>query len=217
MNPKAKFQLDPQQQENWEKNTSYLYFFIKLNRLLYILYFGVFGTAICAKILDLPFRICTSSFSIFLTILFTELHNHNLKKGRIPYYQPLYILGIIVTLWVPIFTIADWFVYSYSPNILLIHVLFGLLSTACSVLFLYFYRSTTLPSNPLKIIMELILLIQPVLAPFLILGDIQYCFTILPIIFTHLCEVSLILARAKVMHSLKEHLKSRIAKNRGGS
>ena len=129
---KTKFQLNPQQQEIWEKNIPVVYSIIKKFRWIMILIIIVFLLNIFWGTIGVPLQIVAFCCSTLLSILFLELLNKMVRKKLDAASPSLYILGIITTVWVPTMMIMEWITIPDDLDVRIIHALFGLSSVCTS-------------------------------------------------------------------------------------
>lgn len=196
MAPKTNFQLDPQQQENWEKNVPYLLSLSKTVRILQGFIIFLFCFSVYRGKINSPWQIFAFCAALLLSVLFSELYRNNLRKNRSPYLPSLYILGIICCIGSPILIIVnrlpdslDWDIYTA------LSLIFGVLSIILSIYFLVAYPQKKPAAKIINVVIRIIafgaiLIIIPI--AFL---DVYHSFILLPIITINIMELALTVTR----------------------
>lgn len=197
MNPKAKFQLDPQQQEIWKKNIPVVYSIIKKIRWIMILVIMVFLVGIFFGTIGVPLQIIAFCCSTLLSILFLELLNRMVRKKLSTSSPALYILGIITTVWVPTMMIMEWITIPDNLDVRIIHALFCLSSVLISILFLLYYQRNRTHVKRTKKLFIIAAIIYFFFLIFVVFVDLFFSILLLPITSIHLLEMTTIFARAK--------------------
>lgn len=198
MAPKTNFQLDPQQQENWEKNVPYLLSLSKTVRILQGFIIFLFCFSVYRGKINSPWQIFAFCATLLLSVLFSELFRNNLKKKRSPYLPSLYILGIICCIGSPILIIVNrlpdflaWDIYTT------LSLFFGGLSIIPTVYFLFDYKKNKLSPQIIRTAVSIATFIQILtLLPIAFL-DVYHSFILLLITIINLIELSLIASRNK--------------------
>lgn len=197
MNPKTKFQLNPQQQEIWEENIPVVHSIIKKMRWIIILLVIFLMFNIYVGIISIPMQIIAFCCSTLLSILFLELLNRMVRKKLSTSSPALYILGIITTVWVPTMIIVEWITIPDNLDVRIIHALFCLSSVLISILFLLYYQRNNTYVKRTKKLFVIATIIYFFFLIFVVFVDLFFSILLLPITSIHLLEITTVFARAK--------------------
>ncbi len=204
MAPKTNFQLDPQQQENWEKNVPYLLSLSKTVRILQGFIIFLFCFSVYRGKINSPWQIFAFCATLLLSVLFSELFRNNLKKNRSPYLPSLYILGVICCIGSPILIIVNRLPDSVAWDLYtILSLIFGVLSIVPSLYFLFVYKRNKKFSKTIWGIVSFFIVLQSLLIFPITIFDIYHFLVPFLILLINFLEFSLITLRNGKMNHKK--------------
>ena len=194
MNPKAKFQLDPQQQEIWEENIPYL---LSISRtILQVVMIALFCFSTYRGKINSFCQIFAFCATILLSVLFSEFSRYNLRKIRAPYLPSIYILGIIFCIGIPILIIVNRLPDSLAWDLYtVLSLTFGVLSIILNIYFLALYPEKNPAAKTVNKVMSIIAFMATIIILPIAVLDVYHSFILLPIVMTNMLEISLIVTR----------------------
>lgn len=196
MNQKTKFQLDPQQQEIWEKNIPHLLSFSKIIRILQGVMIILFCFSAYRGKINSPWQIFAFCTTILLSVLFSEFSRYNLRKSRAPYLPSIYILGIICCIGSTILIIVNRLPDSLSWDLYtVLSLAFGGLSIILSIYFLAAYPLKKPAAKTINLVIRIIAFMAILIIIPIAFFDVYHSFILLPIIMTNIMELALTVAR----------------------
>ena len=175
MNSKTKFQLNPQQQEIWEKNVPHLLSISRTIRILQVVMIVLFCFSTYRGKINSFWQIFAFCATILLSVLFSEFSRYNLRKSRAPYLPSIYILGIIFCIGSPILIIVNRLPDSLAWDLYtVLSLTFGVLSIFPSLYFLFMYKRNKRFSKAMWGVVSFFIILQSSLLLLIAIFDIHH-------------------------------------------
>lgn len=196
MNSKTKFQLNPQQQEIWEKNVPHLLSISRTIQILQVVMIVLFCFSVYRGKINSFWQIFAFCATILLSVLFSEFSRYNLRKSRAPYLPSIYILGIICCIGSPILIIVNRLPDSLAWDLYtVLSLTFGVLSILLSIYFLALYPEKNPAAKTVNRVMSIIAFMATIIIIPIAVLDVYHSFILLPIVMINMMELSLTVAR----------------------